>query len=78
MKTTKIENPPQMWWAGDNRVAKYMPPVDKAISRHVPRGDAWTDIYNRAYEAVYQAICDYSGEDDFFCDRPSCLFYRGK
>ena len=53
-----IENPIKSWWAGDNRVEKYMPPVREAISRHIPKGDAFIDIYNRAYEAVYKAIKD--------------------
>lgn len=46
------------WWAGDNRVEKYMPPVKEAILRHIPRGPQFTDIYNRAYEAVYAAIIE--------------------
>lgn len=45
-----------MWWPGDQRVEKYMPKVREAIERNIPGG--CTDIYNRAYEAVYQAIID--------------------
>lgn len=48
------------WWSGDSRVEKFMGPVSDAIDRHVPKGDARTDIYNRAYEAVYAAIYDYA------------------
>jgi hypothetical protein len=48
----------KLWWPGDPRVEKYMPDVADAISRHIQQGDAWTDIYNRAYEAVYKAIMD--------------------
>jgi hypothetical protein len=47
------------WWAGDQRVEGYMPKVRAAIERHVEDRDAVTDIYNRAYEAVYQAIVDH-------------------
>ena len=47
------------WWCGDERVEKYMPKVLEAIKRHVlyPSAEA-TDIYNRAYEAIYTAIKD--------------------
>ena len=40
-------------------VEQYMRPVATAISRHIDRKKdhaAWTDIYNRAYEAVMQAV----------------------
>ena len=47
------------WWAGDKRVEQYMAPVKDAITRHLKeRTPEWTDVYNRAYEAVYQAIKD--------------------
>ena len=55
----KIENMPKPWWPGDPRVERYMSPVLDAIHRHAS-GDAATDIYNRAYEAVYHAIRDYT------------------
>ena len=56
---TIIENPPKSWWAGDSRVEKYMGPVTDAIKRHLKwPSDEYTDIYNRAYEAVYNAIID--------------------
>jgi hypothetical protein len=55
-KPTQIINPPRMWWPGDPRVEPFMPKVAEAISRHLPKGDAWSDIYNRAYEAVYAAL----------------------
>ena len=58
-KPTIITNPPKSWWAGDNRVEKYMPSVAAAIKRHIEwPSKEFTDIYNRAYEAVYQAIKD--------------------
>lgn len=47
------------WWAGDYRVEKYMSKVRVAIERHVKDSDAATDIYNRAYEAVYDAIKEH-------------------
>lgn len=52
----RIGSPPKAWWPGDPRVEPYMQPVADAISRHVRRGDGWTDIYNRAYEAVCSAL----------------------
>lgn len=61
IKTYEIKNPPKSWWAGDKRVEPYMPKVDEAIRRHIPNG--CTDIYNRCYEAIYQAILDYSKEN---------------
>lgn len=55
----EIKNPLRSWWAGDERVEKYMPPVIDAIKRHVKYpSPEFTDIYNRAYEAVYSAIID--------------------
>lgn len=36
----------------DERVEKYMPPIMAAIKRHIKDHDAFTDIYNRAYEAI--------------------------
>lgn len=62
-KPTIIKNPPKSWWPGDDRVEKYMPPVIQAITRHLPwPSQEATDIYNRAYEAVYQAIMEYGGD----------------
>jgi lipid II:glycine glycyltransferase (peptidoglycan interpeptide bridge formation enzyme) len=40
----------------DDRVEKYMPPIDAAILRHLNYGAEFTDIYNRAYEAISLAI----------------------
>lgn len=50
-----------MWWAGDRRVEPYMARVREALDRHAENlsQQASTDIYNRAYEAVYSAIKDY-------------------
>lgn len=48
--------PRKSWWCGSKDVEPHMKPVREAISRHVEKGAAWTDIYNRSYEAVYDAI----------------------
>jgi hypothetical protein len=64
MKPTIINNPPKSWWSGDDRVEKFMPPVRDAIMRHLPWPSAeYTDIYNRAYEAVYKAIMEYADKE---------------
>jgi len=57
MKEIKMV-PIKSWWPGDSRVEKYMPPVKEAIKRHIQEQSAFTDIYNRCYEAIYKAICD--------------------
>lgn len=59
---------------GDPKVDELMRPVNAAIRRHVKNGDAVTDIYNRAYEALmismdvkagktYCAYCAYCGAE---------------
>lgn len=58
----EIKNPPKMWWAGDYRVEPFMKPVTDALDRSGLQGQARTDIYNRAYEAVYNAINQYGNE----------------
>ena len=57
------ESPCKLWWQGDKRVEPFMGPVAEAIDRHLESGRARTDIYNRAYEAVYKAIkaCELVG-----------------
>lgn len=58
-KPTIIKNPPKSWWAGDERVEKHMSPVIETIKKyHKWPSKEFTDIYNRAYEAVYNAIKD--------------------
>jgi hypothetical protein len=52
--------PTRLWWAGDNRVEPYMIEVNNALDRAGLIGQPRTDIYNRAYEAVYKAIKDYT------------------
>lgn len=66
MKAVKIVKP---WWPGDERVEEFMGPVDAAIRRHIPEG--CTDIYNRAYEAVYYAIKKYDKEGKSEHQHPS-------
>ena len=53
----------------DERVEKYMPPVRAAIKRYVKNRDAFTDIYNRAYEAVMNSM-DVKDTAKIFC--PNC------
>lgn len=46
---------------GNQKVEPYMDKISEAIKRHLPwPSNAYTDIYNRAYEAVGKAIRDYS------------------
>lgn len=56
-------NEVKSWWCGSKDVEPFMPPVAQAISRHIEKGDAWTDIYNRAYEAVYNALQSRARKD---------------
>jgi hypothetical protein len=42
----------------DERVEKYMLPINAAIVRHLGYGSEFTDIYNNAYEAISFAIED--------------------
>jgi len=42
---------------GNRRVEKYMEPVGDAIKKHIKRDSREaTDIYNRAYEAVWMIV----------------------
>ena len=61
MKKAKTVNPMPMWWSGDPRVEPFMREVDKALDRSGKKleNNERTDIYNRAYEAVYAAIEKY-------------------
>lgn len=56
MKASIIKEPNKQWWVGDERVDKQMRPVAEALDKHLEKGDAWTEIYNRAYEAVYKVL----------------------
>ena len=57
-----IKNPPKFHWSVDQRVEEFMPPVAEAIGRHLDwPSQEFTDVYNRAYEAVYKAIKKYDG-----------------
>lgn len=44
------------WQCGAEDIEPFMPPIAQALSRHIKEGDAWSDIYNRAYEAVCNAL----------------------
>ena len=49
----------KMWWNGDSRVEPYMIEIKKELDKQGIKGQANTQIYNRAYEAVYKAITDF-------------------
>lgn len=56
-KTIVIKNPPKTWWPGNPEVEPYMDKIDEAIKRHLPwPSQEYTDIYNRAYEAIDKAL----------------------
>ena len=59
---TEIKDPPKSWWSGDSRVEPFMHELNEAIKRAGLNGSAKTDVYNRAYEAVYNAIIKYDGK----------------
>ena len=59
-ETRVIKNPARSWWSGDSRVEPYMKNVNESLNRSGLVGSERTDVYNRAYEAVYNAIKDYS------------------
>ena len=55
-----VVKPFKMWNPGDSRVEPYMGDVAHTISKYFKGGtNEWTDIYNRAYEAVWNVIRDY-------------------
>lgn len=56
-----IENPAKSWWSGDIRVQPFMKELIKTLDKYypAPHSKERTDIYNRAYEAVYSAIVTY-------------------
>ena len=56
VETIEIKNPPNSWNPGHKDVEPFMIPVAEALNKHLPRGDARTEIYNRAYEAVCKAM----------------------
>lgn len=65
MNDIEITNPPKSWWSGDKRVEEFMKPVDDVIKKyHDWPSREFTDIYNRTYEAVYNAIIKYGGNNE--------------
>lgn len=62
-KTIEIKAPAKMWWSGDSRVEPFMGEVNNALNRSGLEGQKRTDVYNRAYEAVYAAIIKYDGKN---------------
>jgi|GEM_PF-5697585 len=67
MKNEKVEikNPIKSWWSGDQRVEPYMYEVSKTINKYIGKEltkEGRVDIYNRAYEAVYHAIKDFTNQ----------------
>ena len=59
----EITNPSKPWWAGDARVDPFMGKVRDALDRSGLRGQKRTDVYNRAYEAVHDAIVKYDPKE---------------
>lgn len=58
MKVIQIKDPIKTWWSGDSRVEPYMHELAKVLDEENIVGPTRTNIYNRAYEAVYKAIID--------------------
>jgi hypothetical protein len=60
-KTHNISAPFKSWWAGDQRVEPFMIKLNAALARSGKNLTTYerTDIYNRAYEAVHEAIVKY-------------------
>lgn len=54
----------KLWTKADKRVEKFMPPIDAALDRASLTGEHRTDIYNRAYEAVQNAIKSMEKENE--------------
>lgn len=51
---------PKSWWPGDERVEPYMLNLYNTLNKYNLDTSTKTDIYNKAYEAVYAAIKDYA------------------
>jgi hypothetical protein len=56
----EIDKHYKSWWSGDKRVEPFMKNISEALLKNGITGDAKTEIYNRAYEAVHEAIKLYS------------------
>lgn len=66
MPEIKITNPCKAWWPGDKRVERYIIGVIDVLKKHNVSQPARTEIYNRAYEAVYSAIKDMDKRNEEF------------
>ena len=64
MHHVEIKSPAKSWWSGDKRVEEFMPKVSAVLDKHMEKGPERTDIYNRAYEAVYAAIKKYADGEE--------------
>lgn len=58
-KPVEVSSDYKTWWSGDPRVEPYMVRIAGALDRRGINGEARTDVYNRCYEAVYEAILKY-------------------
>ena len=60
----EIVNPFKPWWPGDSRVEPFMLTLSDELhkTKHGLSQESRTTIYNRAYEAVYAAICKYDNK----------------
>ncbi|MFQ5771978.1 MAG: hypothetical protein ACE5HX_15695 [bacterium] len=78
MKTIRISKPIKRWWPGDKRVEEFMPPVTEVIKKyHKWPSDEFTEIYNKAYEAVYATIKKYAdGKNVKMVACPDCAELR--
>ena len=56
--TPRNEEDLKLWWSGDSRVEPYMSEIVKALKRSGLEGEKRTDVYNRAYKAVYKMLKD--------------------
>ena len=54
----------KMWNQGDERVEKYMPKIAAVIRKHIKSPDQFTDIYNKAYESVWDVITDKENKEN--------------
>lgn len=57
------------WWCGDPRVEQFMHKFRKELHSQMPEcTQERVALYNRAYEAVYDAIVRYNGKQEVLND----------